>query len=97
TALAVLKDEALLQRLYEARDNPQPDAGEVGPMGTADVVKVLSARLRQVDQAELPTGEKTRLTATLAEAVLRAIGVEVIYKPLEAMQGVLIGRKEEKR
>jgi hypothetical protein len=71
-------------------------AGTPSPMGTADVVQVLAARLRQVDQAELPTAEKSRLTATLADALLRAIGVDVLDKRLEALQAVLIGRKEEK-
>src|SRR5581483_11271263 len=40
--------------------------------GTDDVVKVLAQRLQQVDAAELPTGEKSRLTVTLAAALLRA-------------------------
>ena len=62
--------------------------------GTADVVKVLAERLRQVDAAELPTGEKSRLTATLADALLRAIGVDVLDKRLEALQAVLLGRKD---
>ena len=51
----------------------------------------------QVDAAELPTGEKSRLTATLADALLRAIGVDVLDKRLEALQAVLIGRKEQVR
>jgi hypothetical protein len=68
--------------------------GEAPPMATADVVKLLSSRLRQLDAAELPTAEKARLTATLADAVLRAIGVDVIDKRLEAIQGVLLGRKD---
>jgi hypothetical protein len=70
--------------------------GDPSPMGTADVVQVLAARLRQVDQAELPTADKSRLTATLADALLRAIGVDVLDKRLQALQAVLIGRKEEK-
>jgi hypothetical protein len=71
-------------------------AGDTSPMDTADVVKVLAARLRQIDAAELPTGEKSRLTATLADALLRAIGVDVLDKRLEALQGVLTGRKDQK-
>ena len=58
------------------------------------MVKLLAARLRQLDAAELSTGEKARLTATLAEALLRAIGVDVLDKRLEALQAVLGSRKE---
>ena len=73
------------------------EAGDASPMDTADVVKLLAARLRQLDAAELPTGEKSRLTATLADALLRAIGVDVLDKRLEALQAVLIGRKGKER
>jgi hypothetical protein len=66
-------------------------------MGTSEVVRVLAARLRQVDQSGLPTGEKSRLTASLADALLRAIGVDVLDKRLEALQAVLVGRKGRER
>jgi hypothetical protein len=36
-----------------------------------------------------------RLTATLADALLQAIGVSVLDKRLEALQAVLLGRKEK--
>jgi hypothetical protein len=78
----------------------EPDEGGATPPaveGTADVVKLLAERLRQVDAAELPTAEKSRLTATLADALLRAIGVDVLDKRLEALQAVLNGRKEKGR
>src|SRR5262249_54396866 len=71
------------------------EADDASAMGTADVLKLLAGRLRQVDQAELPTGEKGRLTAALADVLLRAIGVEVLDKRLEALQAVLIGRKDK--
>jgi hypothetical protein len=67
------------------------------PMSTSDVVRLLSARLRQIDAAELPTAEKARLTATFADALLRAIGVDVMDKRLEAVQAVLLGRKDKRR
>jgi hypothetical protein len=73
------------------------EAGDASPLGTADVVRLLAARLRQVDAAELPAGEKARLTATLADALLRAIGVDVLDKRLEALQAVLLGRKDNGR
>ena len=61
-----------------------------------DVVALLGNRLRQLDQSELPTLEKSRLTATLADALLRAIGVDVLDKRLEALQSVLLDRKNKK-
>jgi len=73
------------------------EAGGDAPMGTAEVVRLLAARLRQLDAAELPTGEKARLTAALADALLRAIGVDVLDKRLEALQAVLGGRKDRAR
>jgi hypothetical protein len=72
-------------------------ATDAAPMDSADVVKLLAARLREVDAAELPTGEKSRLTATLADALLRAIGVDVLDNRLEALQAVLLGRKDKGR
>jgi hypothetical protein len=75
----------------------KPESGDASPMDTADVVRLLAARLRQVDAADLPTADKTRLTATLADALLRAIGVDVIDKRLDALQAVLLSRKESKR
>ena len=71
------------------------EAGGDAPMGTAEVVRLLAARLRQLDAAELPTGEKARLTAALADALLRAIGVDVLDQRLEALQAVLCGRKDK--
>jgi hypothetical protein len=62
--------------------------------GTADVVRLLAERLQDLDTADLPTPEKAKLTATLADAMLRAIGVDVVDKRLEALQAVLIGRKD---
>jgi phage terminase small subunit len=71
------------------------EVGDASPMDTGDVVDLLAARLRHVDRAELPTAEKVRLTAALADALLRAIGVNVLDKRLEALQAVLLERKEE--
>jgi hypothetical protein len=73
------------------------ESNSAAPMGTAEVVRLLGERLRQIDAADLPTGEKSRLTATLADALLRAIGVDVLDKRLEALQAVLIGRKDQQR
>jgi hypothetical protein len=73
------------------------EAGDASPVDAGDVVRLLAARLRQIDAAELPTGEKSRLTATLADALLRALGVAVLDQRLEALQAVLIGRKDKPR
>jgi hypothetical protein len=62
--------------------------------GTAGVVRVLAAQLARIDAAELGTADKARLTATLADALLRAIGVDVIDKRLEALQSVLMTREK---
>jgi hypothetical protein len=89
---------ALLDHALRGFDLAAPDADEGAgrPVeGTGGVVRLLAERLRQVDAAELPTADKVRLTATLADALLRAIGMDVIDKRLEALQAVLIGRKEK--
>ena len=95
TALAVVKDEAGLQGLYDAGVLPGKPEAAASPMDTRDVVNLLAGRLRQIDQSELPTGEKSRLTVALADALLRAIGVSVIDKRLEALQAVLGTRKDK--
>lgn len=94
-AAAVLLDHAL-RGLPDALHNDQ-EPGDTPSMDTADVVRVLAGRLRQVDAAELPTGEKARVTATLADALLRAISVDVLDKRLEALQAVLLARKDKER
>jgi hypothetical protein len=75
----------------------QQETVAASPMDTSGVVRLLSARLQQLDAAALPTGEKARLTATLADALLRAIGVDVVDQRLAALQAVLLGRKDKKR
>jgi hypothetical protein len=75
----------------------EQQAGDGPAMGTADVVRLLSGQLRQLGAAELPTAQKSSLTANLAEALLRAIGVDVLDKRLEALQTVLSSRKGQKR
>jgi hypothetical protein len=68
-----------------------------GPMDTTELVRLLGRQLRQVEAADLPTAEKSRLTATLSDALLRALGVDVIDKRLAAVQSVLNARKEKKK
>ncbi len=99
TALRVLRDEAELLSLYGGAEPAEAatDSEAASIEGTADVVKVLAERLRQLDAADLSITDKAKLTATLADALLRAIGVDVIDKRLEALQAVLGGRKDKKR
>jgi hypothetical protein len=88
---------ALLEHAFKGFNLAAPgtiQAEERQISGTADVVRLLAGRLSQVDAAELPTAEKSRLTATLADALLRAIGVDVLDKRLEALQAVLVSREE---
>src|SRR5262249_20161885 len=54
------------------------EAEDASPMDTGDVVKLLAVQLRRLDAAELSTGEKSRLTATLADALLGAIEIDVL-------------------
>ena len=94
-AAVALLDHA--QRGLTATDalHGEREAGGDSPIGTADVVRLLAGRLRQLHAAELPTGDKARLTASLVDALLRAIGVDVLDKRLEALQAVLVGRKDK--
>lgn len=95
-AAVALLDRAF-QGLAEADTlHGEPPPGEASDVDTADVVKVVATRLQQLNEAELSTAEKSRLTATLADALLRAIGVDVLDKRLAALQDVLVGRKEKK-
>jgi hypothetical protein len=92
-AAVALLDHAF-RGLADADDlHGRPEAGDASAMDTGDVTRVLAARLRQVEQSELPTGEKARLTATLADALLRAIGVDLLAGRLEALEAVLMKRE----
>lgn len=78
---------------HQAADAGTPPAID----GTGDVVKLLAQRLQCVAMADLPTSEKARLTATLADALLRAIGIDELDKRLEALQAVLDVRKDTRK
>lgn len=66
------------------------------PVTTSDLVTILGQRLRQLDHAELSTPERSRLTASLSDALLKAISVGVLDQRLEAIQSVLLSRKKSK-
>jgi hypothetical protein len=92
---------ALLEHAFRGLAAPdvlhgEPESDATPPMTTTDLVRLLGARLRQLDHSELPAGEKTRLTVSTADAFLRALGVEVLDKRLEALQAVLLPRKGKK-
>jgi hypothetical protein len=82
-----LVDAELLQGAPAGRDGKALDA--------SDVVRVLASRLRQIDESELPAADKARLTAVLSDALLRAINTDEMEKRLEALERVLIGRKDK--
>jgi hypothetical protein len=90
---------AAVALLDAGKDIHAPDAEVEEPHaveGTADVVRLLGERLHQLDAGQLPPAEKARLTATLADSLLRAIGVDVLDKRLEALQTVLLKREDKK-
>ena len=89
---------ALLDQAFRGIEVPNLNRDLVGKAtvaGTADVVRLLAERLTQLDAADLPTPEKVKLTATLADAMLRAIGVDVLDKRFEAIHAVLEARKKD--
>jgi hypothetical protein len=77
--------------------NGEPQAGEEAPITTADVVKMVAVRLRQVEAADLPVAEKSRLTAMLADALLGALAVDDLSKRTAALEAVLLSRKDNQR
>jgi hypothetical protein len=87
---------ALLDLAFRGIEPPADADCPRAVSGTADVVRLLADRLGQLDAADVPTPDKARLTAMLADAMLRAIGVDVLDKRLAALQAVLIGREERK-
>jgi hypothetical protein len=92
-AAVALLDHAL-RGLADADDlHGRPEAGDASAMGTGDVARMLAVRLRQVEQSELATGERARLTATLADALLRALGADQLAGRLEALEAVLMKRE----
>jgi hypothetical protein len=70
--------------------------GNAAPMGTSDVVMALSSQIQETRQSNASPAEKARLIATLCDSILRAIGVDVVDKRLEALQSVLGNRRSPK-
>jgi hypothetical protein len=56
-AAAALLDYAFCGPIEADALRGEPATSDASPMDTEGVVQVLAARLRQVDAAELPTGE----------------------------------------
>ena len=95
-AAAVL--EFAMRGLPDANvSNGEPHAEAAARMNTDELVQMLTTRLRQLDAAQLPATEKLRLTATLADALLRALGVDDLSKRMEALEAVLLSRKDNER
>jgi hypothetical protein len=66
-------------------------------MSTIQIVMVLATRLQQLESVDLPTAEKSRLTAILADAALRAIDKDELNKRMEALEAVLLARRDKER
>jgi hypothetical protein len=58
---------------------------------------MVAVRLRQVEAADLPVAEKSRLTAMLADALLGALAVDDLSKRTAALEAVLLSRKDNQR
>ena len=72
----------------------EPEAREGAPMNAGNVVQTLSDRLRQLDAADLPTSVKSRLTATVSDALLRAISISALEERLQALEAMLGQRSD---
>ena len=93
-AAAVL--EFAMRGLPDANvSNGEPHAEAAARMNTNELVQMLTTRLRQLDAAQLPAAEKIRLTATLGDALLRALAVDDLSKRTEALEAVLLSRKDQ--
>jgi hypothetical protein len=77
--------------------NGEPRAGETALLRTTDIVQILAARLRQLEGSDLPTDEKSALTARLADTMLRALDKDDLSKRMEALEAVLLSRKDQGR
>jgi hypothetical protein len=73
----------------------EPPSGEAAKMNAADLALMLAARMRQLDVADLPTAEKARLTATVGDALLRTFVVDDLAKRAEALEAVVLSRKDD--
>jgi hypothetical protein len=85
TALASLSDEAKLLGLYDPPPAPAPKGDP--PTSPSAVVALLAARLASIDQAKMPPGEHARVTTTLADALLRAVGAAEFEQHLATLAG----------
>lgn len=93
-AVAVL-DRALRGLTDADMLHGEPKNDTAAPLETGRVVQLLADRLYQLEAAELPTAEKSRLLTRLADALLRAIEVDSIDKRLEALEAALASRKKQ--
>jgi hypothetical protein len=95
-AAGILLDHAL-RGLADAKVLNGEQAGQAAPINTADVVQLLAAQLRQLEAADLSVAEKSRLTATITDALLRALAVDDLNKRMEALEAVMHSRKDKER
>ena len=96
-AASIILDLAMRGHPDASMPSGEQQTEEVASMKTTEVVRILATRLRQIDAAQLPTAEKARLTAMLSDAFLRAISMDELNKRMEALEGVLLSRKGQRR
>jgi hypothetical protein len=92
-ALAVLKDEAELQHLY---DPPASEAPTIPLANAADVVNALEVAVNEVHAGQLDARTAATLT-TMIGTQLRAIETGNLEARLETMEAVLKQRNGDKR
>jgi hypothetical protein len=77
------------------RPERDPDPAPRPVQETADVVRILAGQLQRLGSAEMGEAERSRLTATLADALLRAFAQDTLAARLEALTNILQARKLE--
>jgi hypothetical protein len=70
-----------------------PVSDDSPPMSAADVIQLATKQLRQIEDSELSSAIKARLTATLADLLLRALTAHVADERFAALQAVLLDRQ----
>ncbi|MFO0938298.1 MAG: hypothetical protein U0798_17470 [Gemmataceae bacterium] len=73
-----------------------PERQDDTPAKTDEVVSVLTRRLRALETTNMPSAEKARLTVSMADALLRAIGVDQLEQRMSALESVFQNRKDAK-
>jgi hypothetical protein len=76
---------------------PSDDSIPSRTMDADDLVHLLTARLCEINDQTMPVREKSRLTASVGDALLRALGIDLFAKRLAAVEQVLKQRMRAKQ